>query len=62
MTEVPTGFKRVVYVGPSDEVSIVGLSRDYKFRRGVPELVPDADAEVLLADPAFEEFVEEADE
>ncbi len=45
---------KVRYVGPLEEISVLGLSAPYRMRRGEAVLVREEDAEVLLDDPAFE--------
>lgn len=45
---------KIRYIGPIDEIELLGLSRPYRMRRGVATLVAEEDAEVLLEDPAFE--------
>lgn len=53
--EVPlnTHILDLVYTGPLNELNILGLSRPYRFVRGKPLAVAEADAEVLLEDPHF---------
>ena len=45
---------KIRYIGPIDEIELLGLSRPYKMRRGVATLVAEEDADRLLEDPAFE--------
>lgn len=42
------------YIGPIEEIVVLGLSAPYRMRRGEAVLVREEDAEVLLEDPAFE--------
>lgn len=57
---------KIRYIGPIDEIELLGLSRPYKMRRGAATLVAEEDADRLLEDPAFElvddEVLEESDE
>lgn len=45
---------KIRYIGPIDEIELLGLSRPYRVRRGVTMLVAEEDADRLLEDPAFE--------
>ena len=45
---------KIRYIGPIDEIELLGLSRPYKMRRGEVTLVAEGDADRLLEDPAFE--------
>jgi hypothetical protein len=51
--EVPLNLIDIVYTGPLSGLSTLGLSRPYRFERGKPLAVAEADAEVLLEDPHF---------
>lgn len=42
------------YIGPIEEIVVLGLSAPYRMRRGEAVLVREEDAEVFLEDPAFE--------
>lgn len=57
---------KIRYIGPIDEIELLGLSRPYRMRRGVATLVAEEDADRLLEDPAFElvdnEVLEESHE
>lgn len=44
----------VRYIGPIEEIVVLGLSAPYRMRRGEAVLVREEDAERLLEDPAFE--------
>lgn len=50
---------KVRYVGPLEEISVLGLSVPYRMRRGEVVLMREEDAERLLDDPAFELVDEE---
>lgn len=45
---------KIRYIGPIDEIELLGLSRPYRMRRGMATLVAEEDADRLLEDPAFE--------
>ncbi len=55
---------KIRYIGPLEEIVLLGLSAPYRMRRGEPVLVLEEDAERLLEDPAFklvdEEVLEES--
>lgn len=50
---------KVKYVGPLEEITVLGLSAPYRMRRGEAVLMLEEDAERLLDDPAFELVDEE---
>ncbi len=45
---------KVRYVGPLEEIALLGFSVAYRMKRGEPTLVLEEDANRLLEDPAFE--------
>lgn len=44
----------VRYIGPIEEIVVLGLSMPYRMRRGATVLVREEDAEWLVDDPNFE--------